>query len=319
MPLETIRLGNSELEITRVGIGTAPIGSQPDWRIYWGPQDENQAIRAIHGAIELGVNWIDTAPFYGWGRAEQIVGRAVQGRRDRVFLFTKCGTLNDGAGGWTENLSPKSIRREIETSLQNLHTDYIDLYQFHDPDFGTPIEESWTTMQALIREGKVRYGGLSNHPIDLTRRALTIGPVVSNQQQYSLLVRGIESDILPFCAQNGISVLAWSPLASGFLTDGFDLNALDPNDFRRRLAFAQEPTWSRLVRLRTTLSTIALSHRKQMVDLALNWVLRNGAVTGAIVGIRSEKEAREMTGALDWQLTPEEIKTIEAALAEYGN
>ncbi len=208
MSLDTMRLGNSELEITRVGIGTAPIGSQPDWRIYWGPQDENGGIRAIHAAIELGVNWIDTAPFYGWGRAEQIVGRALRGKRDRVFVFTKCGTLNDGVGGWTEDLSPESIRHEIQTSLRNLQTDYIDLYQFHDPDPGTPIEESWATIQALIQEGVVRYGGLSNHPVDLMRRAMTVGPVVSNQQQYSLLVRGIERDILPFCAQNGIGMLA---------------------------------------------------------------------------------------------------------------
>ncbi len=319
MSLETVRLGNSELEITRVGIGSAPIGSQPDWRIYWGPQDENEAIRAIHAAIELEVNWIDTAPFYGWGRAEQIVGRALQGKRDRVFLFTKCGTLKDSVGGWTENLSPKSIRREIEISLRNLQTDYIDLYQFHDPDPRTPIEESWVTMQALIREGKVRYGGVSNHPVDLLQRALTVGPVISNQQQYSLLVREIEKDILPFCAQNGIGVLAWSPLASGFLTGGFDLNALDLNDFRRRLSFAQEPTWSKLVTLRTVLSSIAASHHKQMVDVALNWVLRNGAATGAIVGIRNEKEAREMMGALDWRLTPDEMKTIETALAAYAN
>ncbi len=319
MTLETARLGNSELEITRVGIGTAPIGSQPDWRIYWGPQDESEAIRAIQAAIELEVNWIDTAPFYGWGRAEQIVGRALHGRRDRVFVFTKCGTLNDGTGGWTENLAPASIRREIEISLRNLQTDYIDLYQFHDPDPRTPIEDSWETMQALIQEGKVRYGGLSNHSIELMRRALTVGPVVSNQHQYSLLVRGIEKDILPFCQQNGIGVLAWSPLASGFLTDTFDLNALDPNDFRRRLSFAQESTWSRLVQLRAVLRTISASHHKQMVDLALNWVIRNGAATGAIVGIRSEKEAREMTGALDWTLSAPEMETIESALAAYAN
>ena len=133
MKLATGRLGQSELQITRVGIGTAPIGSTPEWRIYWGPQSESDSIRAIDAALDLGVNWIDTAPFYGWGRAEQIVGKALRGKRNRVFIFTKCGTLPDGSGGWRDDLSPASIRREVEASLRNLQTGYIDLYQFHDP------------------------------------------------------------------------------------------------------------------------------------------------------------------------------------------
>src|SRR5205823_5588718 len=204
MKLATRRLGSSNLEITRVGIGTAPIGSTPSWGIYWGPQSESEAIRAIHTGLDLGVNWIDTAPFYGWGRAEEIVGKAVQGRRDKVYIFTKCGTLADEQGGWTENLKPASIRQEIEASLRRLQTDYIDLYQFHDPDPHTPIEESWATMQTLIQEGKVRYGGLSNYTIDLMQRAMTLAPITSNQHQYNLLSRTIERDVLPFSQQHGI-------------------------------------------------------------------------------------------------------------------
>ena len=134
MKLATRRLGQSDLEITRVGIGTAPIGSTPSWGIYWGPQNESEAIRAIEAALELGANWIDTAPFYGWGRAEQIVGKALRGKRDNVYIFTKCGTLRDEQGGWRGDLTPASIRREVEASLRNLQTDHIDLYQFHDPD-----------------------------------------------------------------------------------------------------------------------------------------------------------------------------------------
>src|SRR5712664_4650512 len=179
MQLETTRLGQSGPEITRVGIGTAPIGSHPSWSIYWGPQNESEAIRAIDVALDLGVNWIDTAPFYGWGRAEQIVGKALKGRRDQIYIFTKCGTLPDGKGGWSENLKPESIRGELKQSLQRLQTDYVDLYQFHDPDPRTPIEQSWTEMQSLIDEGKVRYGGLSNHPSNLIERALKVGRVVS--------------------------------------------------------------------------------------------------------------------------------------------
>jgi aryl-alcohol dehydrogenase-like predicted oxidoreductase len=314
MKLETCRLGQSDLEITRVGIGTAPIGSTPGWRIYWGPQDESEAIRTIEAALDLGVNWIDTAPFYGWGRAEQIVGKAVRGKHDNVYIFTKCGTLQDEQGEEREDLSPASIRREVEASLRNLQTDYIDLYQFHDPDPNTPIEESWTAMQTLILEGKVRYGGLSNHTIELMQRAMTVAPITSTQHQYNLLNREIEHDVLPFSQQHDIGVLCWSPLASGFLADGFNLESLDPNDFRRGRPYAQEPAFSRLKELRGVLQTIAQDHYKTMADLAIAWVLRQPAVTGAINGIRSPHEALAMPGGLNWKLTDQELQTIEEAL-----
>ena len=314
MKLETCRLGQSDLEITRVGIGTAPIGSTPGWRIYWGPQDESEAIRTIEAALDLGVNWIDTAPFYGWGGAERIVGKALQGKRDKAYIFTKCGTLQKEQGGEREDLSPASIRRELETSLRNLHTDYIDLYQFHDPDPNTPIEESWTAMQTLIKEGKVRYGGLSNHTIELMERAMTIAPITSNQHQYNLLSREIENDVLPFSQQHTIGVLCWTPLASGFLADGFDLDNLDPNDFRRGRPYAQEPTYSRLKELRDVLQKIAQDHNKTMAQLALAWVLRRPAVSGAINGIRSPQEALAMPGSINWKLTDQELQTIEEAL-----
>jgi aryl-alcohol dehydrogenase-like predicted oxidoreductase len=315
MKQETSRLGQSNLHITRVGIGTAPIGSTPGWRINWGPQDEGEAIHAIEAALDLGVNWIDTAPFYGWGRAEQIVGKALRGKRDRVYIFTKCGTLQDEHGGWREDLSPASIRSEVEASLRNLQTDYIDLYQFHDPDPNTPIEESWAAMQTLIQKGKVRYGGLSNHTIELMQRAMAIAPITSNQHQYNLLNRAIERDVLPFSQQHNIGVLCWSPLASGFLTDGFALESLDPHDFRRRHPYAQEPALSRLKQLRATLQSIAQDHHKKMVDLAIAWVLRQPAVTGSIIGIRNPKEALEMSGGLNWKLAHQELQTIEQALA----
>jgi aryl-alcohol dehydrogenase-like predicted oxidoreductase len=314
MDLETRKLGQSDLEITRVGIGTAPIGSTPDWRIYWGPQDENAAMRAIEAAIDLGVNWIDTAPFYGWGRAEQIVGKALRGKRDRAYIFTKCGTLRDEQGVESENLAPASIRSEVEASLRNLRTDYIDLYQFHDPDPRTPIEESWAAMQALVAEGKVRFGGLSNHTVDLMERALSVAPITANQHQYNMLYREIEREVLPFSLHHNIGVLCWSPLASGFLADGFDLDSLDPRDFRRGRHYAQEPAYFRLKQVRSTLEAIAHGHHKKLVDLALAWVLRQPAVTGAIVGIRNEQEALEMAGGIHWKLTESEIQAIEHAL-----
>jgi len=318
MKLTTSRLGQSELEITRVGIGTAPIGSTPSWSVYWGPQRERDAIRAIEVALDLGVNWIDTAPFYGWGRAEQIAGKALRGKRDNVYIFTKCGTLPDGQGGSREDLSPANIRGEVEASLRRLHTDSIDLYQFHDPDPHTAIEESWTVMQQLIQEGKVRYGGLSNHTIELMERALTVGPITSNQHQYHLLNRAIEQDVLPFSQQHGIGFLAWSPRASGFLIDGFDLERLDPQDFRRRHPYAQEPAWTKLQQVREELQVIARDHHKQLIELALAWVLRLPAVTGAIIGIRNEQEARAIGDGMDWKLTAQENEAIEQALAGWG-
>ena len=319
MKLETSRLGSSDIEITRVGIGTAPIGSTPSWRIYWGPQDDSEAIHTIHAALDLGINWIDTAPFYGWGKAEQIVGKALRGKRDNVYIFTKCGTLQNERGGEREDLSPASIRREVEISLRNLQTDYIDLYQFHDPDPDTPIEESWAAMQTLIQEGKVRYGGLSNHTIELMQRAISVAPITSNQHQYNLLNREIEQDVLPFSQQHAIGVLCWSPLASGFLADGFDLDSLDPNDFRRGRPYAQEPTYSRLIKLRQVLQTIALDHQKTLAELAIAWVLRQPAVTAAINGIRSPQEALAMPGGMDWKLTSRDLQTIEEALSAWNH
>jgi|SRR5450759_2540631 aryl-alcohol dehydrogenase-like predicted oxidoreductase len=311
----TRRLGQSELNITKVGIGTAPIGSTPDWSVYWGPQNEAEAVRAIETAIDLGVNWIDTAPFYGWGRAEQIVGKALRGKRDNVFIFTKCGTLRDEQGNTCENLKPESIRREVEASLRNLQTDYIDLYQFHDPDPQTPIEESWLAMQTLIQEGKVRYGSLSNHPIALMERALALGPITSNQHQYNLLNRDIERDVLPFSQKHGIGVLCWSPLASGFLVDTFDLDTLDPQDFRRKLRYAQGPNYAKLIQLRTALQSIARRYNRKLFELAIAWILRQSAVTGAIVGIRNAKEAEQMLNACNWSFTDDEIAAIEKALS----
>jgi aryl-alcohol dehydrogenase-like predicted oxidoreductase len=300
-----------------VGIGTAPIGSTPAWRINWGTQDEGAAIRAIQTAIDLGVNWIDTAPFYGWGRAEQLAGRAVRDRRERVYLFTKCGTLPDGQGGWREDLSPASIRREVESSLRNLQTDHIDLLQFHDPDPATPIEESWSALQALIQEGKVRYGGLSNHPVDLIERAAALAPVTSNQHQYSMLERAVERDVLPFSQAHDIGVLCWSPLASGFLTDGFDLARLEPDDFRRRHRYAQEPAATRLRQVRAGLLPIAQGAGKTLANLAIAWLLSNPAVTGVIIGIRNEPEAQEMVIFPDWRLTDDEVAAAERALAPW--
>jgi aryl-alcohol dehydrogenase-like predicted oxidoreductase len=306
--METRRLGSSDLEISPVGVGTAPIGSGRDWPVWWGPQDEGEAIRAIRHALDLGANWIDTAPFYGWGRAEEIVARALEGRRDGTLLFTKCGTLPDESGSRMD-LRPETIRADLEASLRRLRTDHVDLLQFHDVDSTTPIEESWGELQQLIAEAKVRYGGISNHPAEAIERALTVGPVVALQYEYSLLSRGAEREILPLAAEHGIGVLTWAPLASGFLTDGFDLDSLDEDDFRRRHPFAALD----LGPLRLALDSVGEQHGRSAAQVALAWVLAQPAVTGAIVGIRSEREAEQLPGAADLRLDPNALLHIESS------
>jgi aryl-alcohol dehydrogenase-like predicted oxidoreductase len=289
-------------------VGTAPIGSGQDWPVFWGPQGVADSIAAIHRALDLGVNWIDTAPFYGWGRAEEIVGRALDGRRDDVLVFTKCGTLPDEQGS-RDDLRPESVRAEVEASLERLRRERLDLVQFHDVDPATPIEESWGELQTLISEGKVRYGGLSNHPAEVVERALAVGPVAALQYQYSLLHRDHEDDILPLAERLGIGVLAWSPLASGFLADDFDLDALDPDDFRRRHPFARLDLRS----LRARLRSIGERHDRRAAQVALAWVLSHRAVAGAIVGIRNEQEAEQLVGAANLELSPDELREIELA------
>jgi aryl-alcohol dehydrogenase-like predicted oxidoreductase len=261
------------------------------------------------------VNWIDTAPFYGWGKAEEIVGKAIKDRRDEVYVFTKCGTVPDGKGGSIENHKPETIRKEVETSLKRLQTDHIDLLQFHDMDATTPIEESWKTLQDLIRQGKVRNGGLSNHTVNLVERAERIGPVTANQVQYNPLQRKIEKDILPFSLSHGIGVLGWGSLAEGFLADNFSLSSLDPKDFRRNHWYAQPENQAKLERVRQAFSKVARAHGKKMVDVVIAWELMHPALTGAIIGIRSEKEAREMKDGTELVLSRDEMQEIERATA----
>jgi aryl-alcohol dehydrogenase-like predicted oxidoreductase len=306
--MERTRLGATDLELTPAGVGTAPIGSGRDWPVWWGPQPVADSIAAIHRALDLGVNWIDTAPFYGWGRAEEIVAQALKGRGDDVLVFTKCGTFPDAEGS-REDLSPDSVRADVEASLRRLRRDRLDLVQFHDVDPRTPIEESWGELQILIGEGKVRYGGISNHPAETVERALEVGPVAALQYQYSLLHREHDHDILPLAEQHNIGVLAWSPLASGFLADDFDLDALEPDDFRHRHPFAQLD----LRRLRATLRSIGERHERRAAQVAIAWVLSHRAVAGAIVGIRNVADADDLVGAASLELQPDELREIESA------
>jgi aryl-alcohol dehydrogenase-like predicted oxidoreductase len=285
--MERCRFGPTDLEVSRVGVGTAPIGSRPgEWWVNWGPQDDRDSIRAIHAAVDGGVNWIDTAPFYGWGHAEDVVGRALAGRDD-VLVFTKCGTSRRDDGDDFMDLRPEAIRRGCDESLRRLGRERIDLLQFHDPDRSVPIEESWGVLQELVAEGKVRHGGLSNHSPELVERALAVGPVAALQFQYSALARDHEASFLPFAQERGLGVIVWSPLACGILTHDLKLGDLAEDDFRRTHPFAALD----LGELRGELRARGGGSTTRG---ALDFVLGHPAVTGAIVVIRNDREAREL-------------------------
>jgi aryl-alcohol dehydrogenase-like predicted oxidoreductase len=304
--MERRRFGATDLQITPVGIGTAPIGSVPGvWSVNWGPQDEGESIRAIHTALAAGVNWIDTAPFYGWGRAEEVVGRALRGRDD-ILVFTKCGTMRRADGDDYMDLSPAAIRADVDASLRRLGVERLDLLQLHDRDPSVPIEETWGTVLELVAAGKVRHGGISNHRADEVERALAVGPVAGLQYEYSVLARGVEEQILPLALERGLGVIVWSPLASGFLADGFDVEAIAADDFRRTHAFAA----LKLEPVRTALR----ADDRTAAQGALGWVLSHPAVTGAIVGVRNEREAAELPQAAAVRLTPDERAAIASAV-----
>jgi aryl-alcohol dehydrogenase-like predicted oxidoreductase len=285
--VELRRLGSNGPEITVLGVGTAPIGSGRDW-IYWGAQDESEAIAAVRTALDAGVNWVDTAPFYGWGGAEEIVRRALDGRGDDVLLFTKCGTFPDPDRVSRMDNRPESIRADLEASLRRLGRDHVDLLQIHDVDRETPIEESWGELQRLREEGKIRWAGLSNHAAEHVRRAHAVAPVTSCQESLNLLEGPRHPDVLDAVRELGIGLLCWAPLASGFLVDGFDPEALEEDDFRRR-----SPLRERGGEIAAH-AAAAAARGRTLRRHAIAWVLEQPSVTAAIVGVRNAAEAAEL-------------------------
>jgi aryl-alcohol dehydrogenase-like predicted oxidoreductase len=319
--METRELGNSDLNITRVGYGAWAIGGS-GWQFAWGSQDDNDSIGAIHRALELGVNWIDTAAVYGMGHSEEVVGRALkEWGGPHPYVFTKCGLRWDAKGNVTKVLSADSIRREVEDSLRRLSLDVIDLYQIHwppDPDSGT-LEEGWSTLASLKREGKVRWTGVSNFSVQQLRRAQAIAPVTSLQPPYSLVHREIEDEILPCCLTEGIGVIVYSPMASGLLTGAMTRERaakLPKDDWRRNHPDFTEPNLSRNLALVERLQQIASRHNRSAGEVAIAWTLHNPAVTGAIVGARNASQAEGVMRAAGLHLSDEEVNEMEANLAK---
>lgn len=314
--MQTRQLGKNGPQLTVIGFGAWAIGGP--WQYGWGKVNDAESIQAIHTALDNGINWIDTAAVYGFGHSEEVVGKAVKGIRNNVFIATKCGMINDGTGNAIINLKPENIRKEINDSLRRLQTDYIDLYQFHWPDPNTPVEDSWGTMVDLQKEGKVRFIGVSNFDVSLLDRCIKIAPVQSLQPPYSLLRRDIEKEILPYCLKNGIGVIVYSPMQAGLLTGKFDINKLAEDDWRRKSKMYQEPYLSKALEFVERIRPIAEKSNKSVGNLAVAWVLRNSAVTSAIVGARNSKQVLENINAADYILTDDEMKEISKLLEELG-
>ena len=307
------RFGRTGLEITRIGFGSWAIGGG-NWEFGWGPQDERAALEAIERAIALGMNWIDTAAVYGLGRSEELVGHAIRGMRNRPLVFTKCSMTWDEQRQIHRSLEPESIRRECEASLRRLGVDAIDLYQIHWPNPESDIERGWETMARLKAEGLVRHIGVSNFSVEQLRRVERIAPVETLQPPYSLVRRGIETELLPYCAEHDLGVIVYSPMASGLLTGAMTrerIAALPPDDWRRRSAQYQEPKLSRNLELVELLRRIGARHGCSAGEVAIAWALRQRAVTGAIVGGRSASQVEGIARAADLRLGSDDLAELE--------
>ncbi len=317
--MKTRKLGNSDLHITPIGLGTFAMGST-GWHASWGPQKDSDSIDTIKRAVESGINWIDTAPIYGLNHAEEVVGKALKEMSPRPIIATKCSRTWDEEGNIIPNLKRTSIRSEVEGSLKRLKVDAIDLYQIHWPFPDEDIEEGWSAVAELIAEGKVRYGGVSNFSIDQLKRAQSIHPVASLQTPYSMIRRKLEKDLLPYCEVNGIGILAYSPMQKGLLTGKITLErmaGLPENDHRRMDPNFTEPRLAIHLDLVNKLETLAADIGVTCAQLSIAWALRNPAVTSAIVGSRQPEQMKETIKAGDIALSTETLNAVAEYLREH--
>jgi len=316
--MQTRQLGNSDLHITPIGYGAWAIGGG-NWEFGWGNQDVKDSIAAIQQALDLGINWIDTAAVYGLGHSEEVVAAALKGRSQPPYVFTKCSLIWDEQGNLGRSLKADSIRNELENSLRRLQLETIDLYQIHWPNPDPDIEEGWSTLAALQKEGKVRYIGVSNFNVEQMKRAQAIAPITSLQPPYSLVKPEVEQEILPYCLEQNIGVIVYAPMQSGLLTGAMTperVANLPDNDWRKRSSDFQEPRLSRNLKLVELLKTLGEPHGRSPGEVAIAWTLRNPAVTGAIVGGRNAKQVQGTVGAAEFRLNEAEIQQIATFLRE---
>jgi len=312
------KLGWTDLELTVIGFGSWALGGG-GWESGWGPQDDEESIAAIHRALDLGINWIDTAAVYGLGHSEEIIAKALRGMSEKPIIATKCGLVWNEKGEVFGCLKRDSIRKEVEDSLRRLEVEVIDLYQIHWPDPDPDIEEAWSTMADLVKEGKIRYAGVSNFNVGQMKRIEKIHPIASLQPPYSMIMRDIEKEILPYCAEKNMGVIVYSPMQKGLLTGKFTperVKNLPPDDHRRSDPQFSEPLLSINLELVEKLKPIAEKHGRTLAQLAIAWVLRRPEVTAAIVGTRRPSQIEETFPAGDWELAAEDIEAIEKLLQE---
>ena len=293
------KLGQSDLNCSVIGLGTWGMAGS-----FWGKVDDDQSIATIRAGLEAGINLIDTAPVYGDGHSEEVVGRALEGlKREDIVLATKCGRFT---------CETEKIRQELETSLKRLKTDYIDLYQVHWPDDKVPFEETFGELENMRKQGKIRYIGVSNFSVEQTEEASKYCQIVSTQPQYSLLVRDIEKDILPYCVEKNIGILSYGSIGAGALTGKFKEKPVFKEDDERAsfYTFFQEQNWPKTKQMIDTLEEIAASHGKPTVHAAINWVLKQKGISVALVGWRTPEQVRMNAQAADWELTDEENAKI---------
>jgi aryl-alcohol dehydrogenase-like predicted oxidoreductase len=310
--LRTVELGRTGMRITRVGMGAWAIGGTGWWHA-WGAQDDEESIATIRRGFELGINWVDTAPIYGLGHSEEVVGRALEGLTERPYVFTKASLLDGGDNSVRHNLGRDSLLREIEASLTRLRVDVIDVYQVHWPDPDEDVEEGWATFAEIKEQGLVRHIGVSNFDVVQLRRAQAIAPVETLQPPYSLLERAVEDEILPFAQGEGIGVVTYSPMASGLLTGAMTAErvaALPDDDWRKHDPRFQEPQLSRHLALVGRLQEVADRHGATAGAIAVAWALHHPAVHGSIVGFRRPEQVEALAVAGNLELSDEDLATI---------
>jgi aryl-alcohol dehydrogenase-like predicted oxidoreductase len=311
------QLGDTDLKLTTVGLGTWAMGGP--WQYGWGPQDDSEAIAAISASLEAGINWIDTAPIYGLGHSEELVGKVLKQKNHKPIIATKCSLLWNDKKEKVSCLKAESIRKECHDSLKRLGIETIDLYQIHWPEPEEDIERAWEEMAKLAEEGKIRYIGVSNFNVEQIKRLQEIHPVDSLQPPYSMLHREVEDELLAYCAENKIGVVAYSPMQRGLLTGKFSperLSGLALDDHRRRSPDFHEPQFTATLQLVEQLRPIAERNGKTLAQLSISWVLRRPEVTAAIVGARNPEQILETAPASDWDLNEEDIEQIELLLTE---
>lgn len=319
--VQTKRLGNSDLELTSIGFGAWAIGGG-GWQFGWGSQDDDDSVAAIQRAVELGVNWVDTAAVYGLGHSEEVVGRALKGiQGPKPYVFTKCERRWNEDREIYKSLKAEGVREECEASLQRLGVEVIDLYQIHWPEPDEEIEEGWGELQRLKEEGKIRWAGVSNFSVAQMERAAAIAPVTSLQPPYSLLNRKVEAELMPYCEREGIGIINYSPMVAGLLTGKMTVERLDTmeeGDWRKRSANFMEPKLGKNLLLAGKLAEIAERHGVETGVVAVAWTLANPAITAAIVGGRNAQQVEGTAAALRFRLSGEEMTEIGAFVEENG-